>query len=111
MNAAAELLRKGGTLVTEVCSNCKGVQIKYSGRMICANCGKEEYIKVESMTKTTVPVDIIKDLKDTILAKIGELLPLLKSETSIGRQAELARLIRDYMEVLERMPEDKESRQ
>ena len=109
MNAAAEMLRKGGTLVAEVCSVCKGVQVKYSGKIVCVNCGKEEEIKVERIV--TAVGGVVNDLRNTVLVKINELLPILKSETDIGRQEDLVKLIICYLEALEKIPKDKESRQ
>lgn len=110
MSAAVELLRKGGTLVKESCSTCGGVQVKYSGKIVCVNCGKEEEIaKVE--TKAAPTPEVVNDLKNTVLAKISELLPSLKSENDISKQSDLAKLIIHYLEVLEKIPKDNESRQ
>ena len=113
MTQAAELLRKGGALVTEPCSTCGGVQVKYSGKIVCVNCGREQEIKVEKVEKieTKVPSGIASELKNTVLQKINDLLPVLKSETDIEKQSELAKLIVRYLEVLEKMPKDNESRQ
>ena len=104
MTAAAELLRKGGTLVTEACSACGGVQVKYSGKIVCVNCGKEEEIKVEAKEAKPADVSVVNDLKNTVFAKINELLPLLKSESDIDKQSELAKLLIRYLEVLEKIP-------
>jgi len=109
MTAAAELLRKGGTLVTEACSTCGGVQVKYSGKIVCVNCGKEVEIKVEA--KPPAAPEVVNDLKNTVLAKINELLPLLKSESDIDKQSELAKLLICYLGVLEKIPKDNETRQ
>jgi len=109
MTAAAELLRKGGTLVTDACSTCGGVQVKYSGKIVCVNCGKEEEVKVE--TKPAAAIEIVNDLKNIVLAKINELLPALRSENDIDKQSELAKLLIRYLEVLEKIPKDNESRQ
>ena len=113
MTQAAELLRKGGTLVTEPCSTCGGVQVKYSDKIVCVNCGREQEIKVEKVEKveTKAPSGIASELKNTVLQKINDLLPVLKSETDIEKQSELAKLIVRYLEVLEKMPKDNESRQ
>ena len=113
MTAAAELLRKGGTLVTEACSTCGGVQVKYSGKIVCVNCGKEEEIKVEAKVeaKPAAAPEVVNDLRNTILAKINELLPALKSESDIDKQSELAKLLIRYLEVLEKIPKDNGSRQ
>ncbi len=113
MVAAAELLRKGGTLVKEPCGTCGGVQVKYSGKIVCVNCGKEEAIKSEAKveTKPAAVPDVVNDLRNTVLAKVNELLPALKSESDIGRQSELANLLLHYLEILAKLPKDDGSRQ
>lgn len=110
MVAAAELLRKGGTLVKEACSACGGVQVKYSGKIVCVNCGKEEENKVESKTEAKAAPKVVNDLKNIVLTKINELLPLLKSESDLGKQSDMAKLLIHYLEVLEKIPKDNESR-
>ncbi len=112
MTAAAELLRKGGTLVTEACNACGGVQVKYSGRIVCVNCGKEQEIKLETKTETkTASTEVVSELKNTVMAKINDLLPILKSEDDIEKQSEITKLIVRYLEIIEKMPKDNESRQ
>ncbi|MFQ5920713.1 MAG: Sjogren's syndrome/scleroderma autoantigen 1 family protein [Nitrososphaerales archaeon] len=120
MAAAAEILRKGGTLVPEACSACKGVQVKYSGKIICVNCGTEEdvaaAVKAEPPTqeKTRAPAEAMNQLRETVAAKINELLPTLKAERDISKQYEITKLLMRYLEILEKAPEtpkEKESRQ
>ncbi len=114
INTAVELLRKGGTLVSESCSACGGVQVKFSGKIVCVNCGKEEMIKVtetKKEVKTKVTTEVATDLKNIILLKISELLPALKSATELDKQEDIVKLIKDYLEVLENIPKDNESRQ
>lgn len=111
MGTAVELLRKGGTLVSESCSVCSGVQVKFSGKIICVNCGKEETIEATETSKKESKTDVITDLKNTVLSKISELLPVLRSEKDLAKQADLAELIKHYLEVLEKIPKDNESRQ
>lgn len=110
MGAAVELLRKGATLVKESCSTCGGVQVKYSGKIICVNCGKEEEI-AKVATEAAPTEEVVNNLKNTVLAKIGELLPSLKSESDIIKQSDLAKLIIYYLEILEKVPKVYESRQ
>jgi uncharacterized Zn finger protein (UPF0148 family) len=42
LKEAASLLTKGGTLITDPCDLCKGVQVKYHDKIICINCGNEK---------------------------------------------------------------------
>ena len=38
---AASLLVKGGTLISEPCPKCGGVQVRFARKMTCINCGNE----------------------------------------------------------------------
>ncbi|HEX6294790.1 MAG TPA: autoantigen p27 domain-containing protein [Nitrososphaeraceae archaeon] len=62
IKSAADLLLKGGTLLSNSCENCGGVQVRFKENIICANCGRkikelnvtqiEEEIKKKSITST-----------------------------------------------------------
>ncbi|SPC33953.1 conserved protein of unknown function [Candidatus Nitrosocaldus cavascurensis] len=100
MKAAAEMLRKGGTLVKEACSKCRGVQVKYSGRLICINCGSETVLE-EARTGS------LQDLRSVIIAKVNSTARMLEQENDIARQMEIARLLLYYLEILAKVSEEK----
>ncbi|MEM2923421.1 MAG: Sjogren's syndrome/scleroderma autoantigen 1 family protein [Candidatus Nitrosocaldus sp.] len=100
MKAAAEMLRKGGTLVKEACSKCKGVQVKYSGRLICINCGNETVLE-EARTVS------LQDLRSVIIAKVNSTARMLEQEGDIARQMEIARLLLYYLEILAKVGEER----
>ncbi len=110
LTTAAELLRKGGTLIEEPCSACKGVQVKYAGKIVCVSCGREiteapqpkEEAAAES--KAEAPAEVIGELRKTVTAKISELLPILRSERDLEKQRELTKLLIGYLEILEKIP-------
>ncbi len=107
ISTAAELLRKGGTLVSESCSVCRGIQVRFSGKIICVNCGNEEVTGVMGVTETGKEAktgEVVTDLKNIVLSKIGALLPSLKSEEDLDKQTEVVKLIKHYLEVLEKIP-------
>lgn len=107
LGAAAELLRRGGTLVNESCSKCGGVQVKFSGKVVCVNCGKEEAIEGGAKEPKVASTEVVQDLKSIILSKINELLPVLRAENDPAKQEDIVRLIKHYLEVLEKIPKDK----
>lgn len=47
---AGALLLKGGSLISEQCNKCKGVQIKFRENIICINCGNEQNITQEEVS-------------------------------------------------------------
>ncbi|HET6730567.1 MAG TPA: Sjogren's syndrome/scleroderma autoantigen 1 family protein [Nitrososphaeraceae archaeon] len=51
---AASFLLKGGSLLGTPCESCNGVQIKYKGKVICINCGKQE-MSLEDKTIAATP--------------------------------------------------------
>ena len=62
IKSAADLLLKGGTLLSSSCENCGGVQVRFKENIVCANCGRkikelnvtqiEEEKKKKSITST-----------------------------------------------------------
>jgi uncharacterized Zn finger protein (UPF0148 family) len=42
LKEAASLLTKGGTLISEPCDLCSGVQVKFRNKVTCINCGNEK---------------------------------------------------------------------
>jgi uncharacterized Zn finger protein (UPF0148 family) len=41
IKSAADLLLKGGTLLSDSCSKCNGVQVHYKDETICVSCGRK----------------------------------------------------------------------
>ncbi|HKO40510.1 MAG TPA: autoantigen p27 domain-containing protein [Nitrososphaeraceae archaeon] len=41
IKSAADLLLKGGTLLSDSCVKCKGVQVRYKDETICVSCGRK----------------------------------------------------------------------
>jgi uncharacterized Zn finger protein (UPF0148 family) len=50
IKSAADLLLKGGTLLSDSCAKCKGVQVRYKDETICVSCGR----KIKETTKNDV---------------------------------------------------------
>ena len=103
--------------MSEPCSACGGVKVKFSNKITSVNCDKEESIAItETDKKETIAItetdkketkiDIINELKNIILSKIGELLPVLMSEKDLNRQTSMVELIKHYLEVLEKITKE-----
>src|SRR5215207_7907644 len=41
IKSAADLLLKGGTLLSNSCAKCNGVQVRYKDEIICVSCGRK----------------------------------------------------------------------
>ena len=98
VKSAAEMLRKGGVLVKEACVKCKGVQVRYQGRLICINCGNETVLEEGK--------DIsLSNLKGIIIEKVNHIGSALRDENDTARQMDMARLLIYYLDILARIKE------
>jgi uncharacterized Zn finger protein (UPF0148 family) len=98
VRSAAEMLRKGGTLVKEACVKCKGVQVRYQGRLICINCGNETVLEEGK--------DIsLSNLKGIIVDKVNSIGSILRYEDDIAKQMDMARLLLYYLDILSKIKE------
>jgi uncharacterized Zn finger protein (UPF0148 family) len=53
IKSAAELLLKGGTLLSSSCAKCGGVQVRYKEETVCVSCGR----KIKEMSNETQQVE------------------------------------------------------
>jgi uncharacterized Zn finger protein (UPF0148 family) len=98
VRSAAEMLRKGGALVKEACVKCKGVQVRYQGRLICINCGNETVLEEGK--------DIsLSNLKGIIVDKVNSIGSILRDEDDIAKQMDMARLLLYYLDILSKIKE------
>ncbi|HEY6885798.1 MAG TPA: Sjogren's syndrome/scleroderma autoantigen 1 family protein, partial [Nitrososphaeraceae archaeon] len=49
---AAALLLKGGSLLSEPCGRCGGLQVKFKEKTICVNCGNKQDTTIKSTLYT-----------------------------------------------------------
>ena len=98
VRSAAEMLRKGGALVKEACVKCKGVQVRYQGRLICINCGNETVLEEGKDTS-------LSNLKGIIVEKVNSIGSILRDEDDITKQMDMARLLLYYLDILSKIKE------
>lgn len=98
---AAEILLKGGTLLSERCPYCSGVRVMKEGHALCISCGREPEKK-----------DIIKEqthekpkstLEETLGKKIELLSKELEQESNHEKQQEILKSINLALETIEKM--------
>ena len=122
---AAALLLKGGSLVSEPCSKCEGVQIKLKEKMICVNCGNEqnheqntsntasstisskheEYPTIDksvSSSSTNIQTGL-GSAKSILQDKILMISREIKDEQDVVTQKQKANLIEIYLTILEKI--------
>ncbi len=130
IKGAADLLLKGGTLLSTSCAKCGGVQIRYKEETVCVSCGRKikeanngtQQIKVEELQHqnqhpiqdsnlsnvSKIPtIDDFSISKTTntkiIIEKINFLISTLVNENDILIQNTKLDLISKYLEVIDKL--------
>ena len=106
MDNAVEIMRKGGTLLSEKCPRCGGVQVKYKGRVLCI---AEDDLS-ENLQATTVSNDAtLSNLRNVIIEKIDVTSNAIEKENDVAKQAVLVDLLQKYVALLKECEEENES--
>ena len=105
---AAETLLKGGTLLSEPCEKCNGIQVKKNNEVTCIICGNTTTLKKPKSTEDidkTVDKRILPDL--SISEKIGErlveLIMSIGSDKNLDEEEQRLRVIDNYIKILEKI--------
>jgi uncharacterized Zn finger protein (UPF0148 family) len=136
IKSAADLLLKGGTLLSNSCENCGGVQVRFKENILCINCGRKikelnvTQIEEEKKKKSTSNNDDsslsqamevkstsdnnseikLASYKRVIHKKITLLIASLENDSDILLQNIILDLISKYLDVLDKLKViDKES--
>jgi uncharacterized Zn finger protein (UPF0148 family) len=112
---AAGLLLKGGSLISESCLICSGVQIRFKDKILCINCDNEYLANSEvkskpltindSQSKTIERSKYLHDaslnVDDIIKVRISVLLREIETEDNIVVEKQKADLLETYLRILE----------
>jgi len=108
LKQAAEFLLKGGTLLSEPCEKCNGIQVKKNTEVTCIICGNTTTLKEPKSTEDidkTVDKRILSDL--SISEKIGErlveLIMSIGSDKNLDEEEQRLRVIDIYIKILEKI--------
>jgi uncharacterized Zn finger protein (UPF0148 family) len=108
LKQAAEFLLKGGTLLSEPCEKCNGIQVKKNNEVTCIICGNTTTLKKPKSTEDidkTVDKRILSDL--SISEKIGErlveLIMSIGSDKNLDEEEQRLRVIDIYIKILEKI--------
>ncbi len=96
---AAEMLLKGGTLLSEHCPYCKGVRVMKDGHALCISCGREP-------EKKNIPKEKTKQrtsLEETLEKKMESLSKELEQEDNHEKHQEILKSINLLLETIEKM--------
>ena len=131
IKSAADLLLKGGTLLSSSCAKCGGVQVRYKEETVCVSCGRkikemsnetqqieEEQQKQQQQQHSIQDSNLSKESKvptifdahitnisytKIIIDKINFLISTLENENDILIQNTTLDLISKYLEVLDKL--------
>jgi uncharacterized Zn finger protein (UPF0148 family) len=101
----AEFLLKGGTLLSEPCEKCNGIQIKKNDEIKCIICGNT----ISPSTNKTKEIEKIVefDYGNKMVEKIGnrlqELITGIGSDKNLAEEEQRLRVIDNYIILLEKI--------
>ena len=98
---AAEMLLKGGTLLSEHCPYCKGVRVMKDGHALCISCGREPEKKDIPKEKTTQSTK--SHLEETLEKKLQSASKELEQESSYEKQQEILKSINLLLETIKKI--------
>ena len=98
---AAEMLLKGGTLLSEHCPYCKGVRVMKDGHALCISCGREPEKKDIPNEKTQQGTN--SSLEEILEKKIEHLSKELEQENDHEKQQLILKSINLLLETMEKM--------
>ncbi len=97
---AAEILLKGGTLLSEHCPYCKGVRVMKDGHALCISCGREPEKKDIPNEKTKQVTN--SSLEEILEKKIEHLSKELEQENNHIKQQEILKSINSLLETMKK---------
>ena len=108
LKQAAESLLKGGTLLSEPCEKCNGIQVKKNNQVTCIICGntttQKEPKSSEDIDKT-IDKRILPDfsISEKIRERLVELMMSIGSDKNLDEEEQRLRVIDIYIKILEKI--------
>lgn len=108
LKQAAESLLKGGTLLSEPCEKCNGIQVKKNNEVTCIICGNTTTQKEPKSTEDidkTVDKRILPDfsISEKIRERLVELIISIGSDKNLNEEEQRLRVIDIYINILEKI--------
>lgn len=115
IKTGASLLAKGGTLTSEPCHKCSGVQVRLGDKITCINCGNEvntggggvggggtqPKAERDKTVQARRPA-LLTSAASLIEEKIALLASEIRVENDISMQRQKAELLERYLGILEK---------
>lgn len=100
MRIAAEVMKRGGSLLGEPCKVCGGVLVRYKDKVFCIVHEDVEKILEEPEFN---PETMKSKLKEILLDKINYVATILKKEEDTQLQLKYTELLIRYFELLDKV--------
>ncbi|HEY9398496.1 MAG TPA: autoantigen p27 domain-containing protein [Nitrososphaeraceae archaeon] len=103
---AAEFLLKGGTLLSESCEKCNGIQVKKNNVITCIICENKTTVEEPKPTKDidkTVQPGTGISMSEKIGKRLGELIMSVGSDKNLDEEEQRLRVIDNYIKILEKI--------
>ena len=112
IKTGASLLANGGTLTSDPCPKCNGVQVRFGDKITCINCGNEVNTTTAASVKPKAEQDkvvpparrsaVLASAISLIEEKIALLASEIRVENDISMQRQKAELLDMYLGILEK---------
>jgi uncharacterized Zn finger protein (UPF0148 family) len=114
IKTGASLLANGGTLTSEPCTRCSGVQVRLGDKTTCINCGNEVNTTTASAhlrpererQEEATPArrsEVLASTLSIIEGKIARLNSEIRIEDDVSIQVQKAELLERYLGILEKV--------
>ena len=108
IKTGASLLASGGTLTSEPCQKCGGVQVRLGEKITCINCGNEvntartqpkaEQDKVAPVGRSALLTSVVSLIEEKVALIASE----IRVENDLSMQRQKAELLERYLAILEK---------
>jgi len=103
---AADFLLSGGTLLSEPCNKCSGIQIRKNNETKCIICGNTTLPENNNTTKEVekiVDSDYVAQLSEKIIKRLNHLINSIGSDKNLVEEEQRLRVIDNYIKILEKI--------
>ena len=100
----ADVLKSGGTMLSDLCPECNSPLFKIKDEVWCMNCNKRVVIVKEGEPMPDITdLTLLSDIERIIITKLYENSQQIKSETDPIKLKELVSVFSTWLEALERL--------
>ena len=102
---AADFLLSGGTLLSEPCNKCSGIQIRKNNEIKCIICGNTTLPENNTTNEVEKVVDsnYADQLREKIRKRLNDLLNNIGSDKNLVEEEQRLRVIDNYIKILEKI--------